>query len=266
MARKLNLRAAARRAQTPVSGPLFHWFVLLALVTIAGALEGTSPRLALRPGDVDAAQCAAFESGRRLTNVLTGELVEVLTGLRTGAATNVWSTPALGGEIRRFRIAFRQPVAAGTLCTEYEEAGAVAILKADAPYPGDVNDEGQWLALPFGSVKLLPENLPVRALRFTHRVHNLPWEEGRHVSTLRCALLLAGRYWNPAQLGGGWATGPPRSPSQASHWRPNPDVTRSWRRPWPTMTPTPPPWPQQRGTQTSPHVCRPVVPSCATCR
>ena len=224
MARKLNLRAAARRAQTPASGTLFHWFVLLALVTIAGAQEGTSPRLALRPGDVDAAQCAAFESGRRLTNVLTDELVEVLTGLRTGAATNVWSTPALGGEIRRFRIAFRQPVAAGTLCTEYEEAGAVAILKADAPYPGDVNDEGQWLALPFGSVKLLPENLPVRALRFTHRVHNLPWEEGRHVSTLRCALLLAGRYWNPAQLGG-------------TEWRRDVKTGEQWLGYWPSALP-----------------------------
>ena len=174
----------------------------LALANASSAQDAGAPRLALRAGDLDATNCIAYESGRALADSPSVAVLEGLLGLRPGAATNVWGTPPLAGEIRRFRLAFRQPIAAGTLCTEYEEEGAVAMLKPDAPFPGDVNDDAQWLALAFGSVKLLPENTPVRALRFTHRVHNQAWEDGRHASTLRCALLLAGRYWNPAQLGG----------------------------------------------------------------
>jgi hypothetical protein len=160
------------------------------------------PRVVTVADAIDATNCRAYEAGRVIDAAPSAEVLGVLLGIKPGAAAGSWTTPALGGEIRRFRLAFSKPPKAGTLCTEYEGADAVAFLKQDAPYPGDVNDDAQWTTLPHGSVKPLPEGVPVRALRFTHRVHNLPWEEGRHASSLRCALLLEGRYWNPAQLGG----------------------------------------------------------------
>ncbi|MFW5857746.1 MAG: hypothetical protein ACOCX4_07705, partial [Planctomycetota bacterium] len=51
-------------------------------------------------------------------------------------------------------------------------------------------------------VKTLAPGTAVRALRFTHRYSPLPWRAGNAPSTLQCALLLRGRYWNPAQFGG----------------------------------------------------------------
>ncbi len=224
MPQKTFSRAPNWRPQLPNLRWLIFCGAWLALTGGGGAQDGSAPRLAPRAGDLDAANCVAYESGRPLADAPTVAVLEGLLGLRRVAATNAWSTPLLAGEIRRFRLAFRQPVAAGTLCTEFEDEGAVAVLKPDAPFPGDVNDDAQWLALPFGSVKLLPENTPVRALRFTHRVHNQAWEDGRHASTLRCALLLVGRYWNPAQLGG-------------SEWRRDAKTDEVWFGFWPTALP-----------------------------
>ncbi len=198
--------------------------VWLTLVSAASLWAADAPRLAPGSGEFDLPNCAAYESGRRLPERPSALTLESLLGLKPGLFTNAWTTPPLAGEVRRFVVAFRQPVAAGTLCTEFEEAGAVAVLKPAAPYPGDVSDETHWLALPFGSVKLLPANTPVRALRFTQRVHNLPWEEGRHASTLRCALLLEGRYWNPAQLGG-------------IEWRRDAKANEQWLGYWPVPLP-----------------------------
>jgi hypothetical protein len=174
----------------------------LAAAIISAPAADAALRVAAQAGDLDVANCVAHESGRPLAGAPSAQVLEVVLGVRAGAATNAWSTPPLAGEIRRFRLAFREPVRAGTLCTEYDGAEAVATLKADAPFPGDVNDDAQWTPLPGGAAKLLPAGAPVRALRFTQRVHNLPWEEGRRASALRCAVLLAGRDWNPAQLGG----------------------------------------------------------------
>ena len=210
-------------SRAPLS--LGAWLLAAAIISSPAAekipASDAAPRIAARAADLDVANCVAYESGRALADAASAPVLEVVLGLRAGAATNAWRTPLLAGEIRRFRLAFREPVRAGTLCTEYEGAEAVAVLKADAPFPGDVNDDAQWTPLPGGSVKLLPEGVPVRALRFTQRVHNLPWEEGRHASALRCAVLLAERYWNPAQLG-------------SHEWRRAGKADEHWLGSWPT--------------------------------
>ena len=139
-------------------------FVFLSLLVAGLARAGVTP--AVTAADLDAARCEAFEGARSLGAAPAG-VVERLLGLTPAESFPAWSTGPVTGSLRHFRLAFGKPVALGTICTEYAGGGSLALfqtqvgtsvsyLKADAPYPGDVANDTQWVRLPAGEVKTLP--------------------------------------------------------------------------------------------------------------
>ncbi len=190
-----------------------RWWVacLVWLAAVSAAWAQLTP--AITADDLDPAQCQAFDGGTALAPPAR-ETVEGLLGLRTGPAT--WSTGKVTSLRRHFRIAFAHPVTLGTICTGYEGAGkvfwfgvnldrTVSVLKADAPYPGDVTKDDQWLTLPLGPVKTLPTGLAVRALRFSEIFTSAVATPSRDYetppSTLSSVLLLKERYFDALTLG-----------------------------------------------------------------
>ncbi len=94
-------------------------------------------------------------------------------GVRFGAS----NTPG----VRHLRIAFKAPLAIGSVLVR--AGGQLSVLKAAAPYPGNLADDAQWIPatrLKGGEVSraeagnedyalwTLPPNTSTRALRFTH--------------------------------------------------------------------------------------------------
>ena len=155
---------------------LFCWLVLV-IAACVGAPGWARVTPAISADDVDWGQCQAFEGGRTL-GAAPREALETLLGLRMGGESReTWSTGQVAGTSRYFRVAFLHPVELGTLCTTYGGNGSVfwfgasrdetvSYLKADAPYPGDVTLDDQWVTLPAGLVKTLPVGTRTRALRF----------------------------------------------------------------------------------------------------
>ena len=153
------------------------WWLLLTLACIlVPAVPGWASELtpAIGVGDVDFAQCQAF-AGERSLGAAPREVLLGLLGL--GESAGEWTTGQMEGTQRSFRVAFSNPVAIGTLCTTYSGDGSVywfgasreqtvSYLKADAPYPGDVTVDAQWVPLPAGLVKTLAPGTRTRALRF----------------------------------------------------------------------------------------------------
>jgi hypothetical protein len=187
------------------------WVVLLLGAAWVAASAQVTP--AITADDLDVAQCMAFDGGTALP-APPRETVEALLGLRPGPAA--WSTGKAKELRRHFRIAFTRPVALGTLCTGYDGAGkvfwfganldrTVSVLKPDAPYPGDVTKDEQWLTLSAGSVKTLPAGIVTRALRFTE-VFNSPVatpsrEYETPSSSFTPAMLIKERYYDALTLG-----------------------------------------------------------------
>ncbi|MFH5806253.1 hypothetical protein [Alienimonas sp. DA493] len=101
-----------------------------------------------------------------------------------------WRGITFGGRLapgpRHLRIGLTEPIAAGTVLAR--GGGRLSVLKADAPYPGDLADESHWLPaerlIPGGGGPVavgtaeagredfawwvLPPGTTTRALRFTH--------------------------------------------------------------------------------------------------
>jgi hypothetical protein len=188
---------------------------------------------AITAGDIDIAQCAAFE-GKRLIAAPSAITVESLLGLRrVDGKLPDWSTGKVAGLDRHFRIAFTHPVAIGTICTDYTggrsaetmfQYGAgtsVAYLKAGAAYPGDVSDTEQWVVLPPGAVKTLPAGITTRALRFSDRRVQLPWanlEWGAESSAMGTAVLLKDRFYNTLIRGNSKVIKGASSDSWCGYW------------------------------------------------
>ena len=187
---------------------------MLAAGLLVGAASGVEPAAAvsertaeqdLRPAiTVDALdwdQCVSYGDGRAL-GTAPREALLALLGLTPEGTNRLWSTGPLAGEVRHFRIAFRTPVAVGTVCIVRQDQDAtVACLRDGKDYPGDVSREDQWRSLPAAMVAPLAPGQSVRALRISYRVHNLPWDNATRPSQLDPLLLLQGRYWNPAEQG-----------------------------------------------------------------
>ena len=133
--------------------------VALAAVTIlivsgAHAAELTP---AIHAADIDTASCAAYLDGKLVGSAPAGS-VEAALGIAPSDAS--WKVGPSVGKYIDYRIGFRAPVAIGTILTSYssgrdddgqlpKNGDSVSYLKADAPYPGDVTVESQWVTLGF---------------------------------------------------------------------------------------------------------------------
>lgn len=95
---KTIMNKPAWRTQLRTNGRMLWWTLLLAMILAGAAQEAGTPRLALRGGELDAANCTAYESGRALAEVPAVAVLEGLLGIKTSAVTNGWSTPLLGGD------------------------------------------------------------------------------------------------------------------------------------------------------------------------
>jgi hypothetical protein len=92
-----------------------------------------------------------------------------------------WTTGAVPGSDRHFRVAFTRSIPLGTVISSFTgpilrplqpmSGQWVSYLKPGAAYPGDVTKDDQWVVLPAGMVKILPPGgVQTRALRFTERI------------------------------------------------------------------------------------------------
>ena len=111
---------------------------------------------------------------------------------------------------RHLRIGFTRPIAVGSVLTH--GGGTLSVLKANAPYPGDLNRESDWLPaqrLVGGQVTndevartdyglwSLPPGTRTRALRFSHRASGA---DQSYAGFLGGALILSERAQNSAPL------------------------------------------------------------------
>jgi hypothetical protein len=178
------------------------------------AMASVNPlAIAVSTDVIDWDQCISFGDGHEVGKAPRETLLSLL-GLSGIPPKESWSTGPLAGEVRHFRIAFRQPVPAGTICL-LAEGGfpAVSFLKDSSQYPGDVTNEANWVSVSSQAVNPLPTRTAFRAIRFTHRVSNQPWENSKRVSGMPPILILNGRFWSPVALGSGsdWSKASPKS-------------------------------------------------------
>jgi hypothetical protein len=199
------------------------------LVAAAGAGWAEPLSLAIVPADLDAANCRAFGDGRDLGAAPEAALAACL-GLNAATGAVEWTVGPLAGEARHFRLTFRAPLELGAVCVE-QGGLELARLVRDADYPGDVWQESQWTPVPGGSVKTLPAGVRVRAVRFTHRVQNLPWANDVHPSRLGRVLLLRDRVWCPASVGSDGSVGWDQAPL------PRGGIADVWTGYWPVPVP-----------------------------
>ena len=203
------------------------------LLVYARAAEPGKLELAIGKADLDWDNCTAYGDKHSLGQA-PRETLAFLLGLDPGARKiPEWSTGPLAGEIRHFRIAFRRPVLAGTICSRFSSNVAfVASLKKGVRYPGDIANEAHWAALPAGEVKTLGPGSKVRALRFTHKSYQVPWVAGVRSSAMSPVLLLKGRFYSPAALGGNeWSVLGEKARRHRRAWRDA--VVDQWLGYWP---------------------------------
>ena len=184
-------------------------FVCLCAFHIAFAQEMT---IAVTNDDLDLEQSVGY-NGTAPTAPATVETLQMLLGLReVQAAQARWPLEVTTGNPGHFRIAFKRPVALGTIISNNDGPRMqpfqpplgryISILKPDAPYPGDVNKDEQWIILPAGKVKTLPPGASTRALRFTEITPNHGWTlVEKYVWSLTPIFLYKERYYNALALG-----------------------------------------------------------------
>jgi hypothetical protein len=95
-----------------------------------------------------------------------------------------WRTEEAADPVQHLRLAFTEPQAVGTLILP--DAVEVGALKADAAFPGDLDDDSQWIAFAAapGALRVLTApagQAATRALRFTFRNDGgKPWRGALH--------------------------------------------------------------------------------------
>ena len=184
-------------------------FLALSLCLVAAAsfaADELTPALA--PDDIDAAQCAAFVDGKEVGR---GTAAAVSASLGVGASEEKWTMPAQSGKARHFTIGFKKPMSIGTVCTpDYldtkrplkpPEGHFISLLRPDAPYPGDVTKEEQWLVLPSGAVKPLPPGTTTRELRVSEITQQPPWGKTEWETSLSGVVCFKERYFAATELG-----------------------------------------------------------------
>ncbi|HTN73656.1 MAG TPA: hypothetical protein VL096_00355 [Pirellulaceae bacterium] len=197
----------------------FANFVLgLMLTTVSAShLIAQQPlRNALTMDAVNWEQCVALVDGKEQPPP-SRELLAAWLGIDDAPATPTrWSTGPAAGEMRHFRVVFKEPIAVGTVCSPAEQ---IAVLRDDAKLPGDITDDKQWHTLPGRQVRTLAAGIKVRALRVTLRHNNLPWEAAKKVSEFPGVWLLSERYYSPSELGTQrWASTANSKPAAAFTW------------------------------------------------
>src|SRR5579862_190884 len=163
-------------------------FIYLATISLVQAAEAPSFDTPVKAGNFDAAAYAEWVDGaeRALVPkdardsekaaqwvVWTEKTTPGHSGLAFGASKN----PG----VRHLRVGFKEPIAVGAVLVR--GGVQVSVLKSDAAYPGNLNDDSQWV--PAERIKkgailraegtrenyllwTLPQNVATRALRFTH--------------------------------------------------------------------------------------------------
>jgi hypothetical protein len=187
---------------------LLACLLLMLVFVLAGWCRAGEMTSAVSLADLDLPHCQAFADGKAETTAPHGSLAQLLGLPEATPDAPAWSIgPSLAAE-RHFRLAFTRPIALGTICTTFTgparahlfapNSGAyVSYLKPEAPLPGDVTKDDQWVLLPPGEVKTLPVNTTVRAVRFTWR-----GTPDKLVTTgLTPILLFRERYYNAVNLG-----------------------------------------------------------------
>ena len=151
----------------------------LLLLTAVLPLLAQSLQTPLRIEQVDAAAIAQWVDGvetpipgKSTIMIYTKTTQTEYNGINFGASKN----PG----VRHLRIGFKEPVAVGTVVAQ--GGGTMSVLKENAVYPGDLNDDTQWISaerLQNGKVTtnevgrsglgvwVLPPGTKTRALRFT---------------------------------------------------------------------------------------------------
>jgi hypothetical protein len=154
-------------------------------LTFNGSPHSWTGRSAINAMKVDGKQTTLGE--RTLDEVLG-----LLRG-RNAVVRNLWRTGESVDPVQHLRLAFTEPQAMGTLILP--DAVEVGALKAEAAYPGDLNDDSQWIqfAATEGPLRVLTApagQASTRALRFTFRNDGgKPWR-----GALRGAHLLPRRF------------------------------------------------------------------------
>jgi hypothetical protein len=138
-------------------------------------------------------EMAAADAAKRQTFFLS------LLGIRgtREESRGGWRTGKTEEKNRHLRLAFKAPLAVGTILGG---DGAVSYLKPAAAFPGDVNDEAQWVNVPLPRgqagmrVWTFPPGVVTRALRFSFTT-SPPAKKTSH-SGIQGTLILAERLHN----------------------------------------------------------------------
>lgn len=159
---------------------------LLSLYRTDVAAQPAAPNVStpVKSENLDAVVFAEWEGGTE--KVLGGSrdrsLEWVVWSEKNAIGFNgLWFGDSKTPGTRHLRIGFKTPIRVGTVLTR--GGGALSVLKADANYPGALNDESQWVpaqrlinGLPSRAeventeygLWVLPPNTQTRALRFSH--------------------------------------------------------------------------------------------------
>jgi len=128
------------------------------------------------------------------------------TAIYVGVSMPYGVCPQIGP--RHIRVGFRTPIATGSVLVR--SSGQLSVLRPGAPYPGNLNDDSQWLPaqrilthqvstapVEDDSYALwtLPPGTVTRALRFSHTA---VVTDSRYAGMLGAIYLLSGRYANLA--------------------------------------------------------------------
>jgi hypothetical protein len=203
-----------------VKTPARPWPLVLALAGHALLASAAEPpaelfRSVVTAENLDLANTAEFPVNRELAAAdPKGRETFFLSllGVRgdRGESRGGWSTGETEEKTRHLRVAFKEPLPVGSILMAWPAyghmqrhlagVGAVSYLKSDAPFPGDVNDDAQWVDVPRpeGQAGLLvwtfPQGVVTRTLRFSFTDQPPPGKPSG--SRLPGAVILAARLHN----------------------------------------------------------------------
>jgi hypothetical protein len=184
--------------------------LLLALSGISPVASAAEPaadlfRSVVTAENLDIANTAEFPANLDdfPRNSDDGQAVEIFfldhLGIRVNPSQSRygWETGKTEERWRHFRVAFKEPLPVGTILGA---GGEFSYLRPDAPFPGDVAIDAQWVSVPLPEgqtglrVWTLPPGVVTRALRFSFSDTPAPGKSSR--SCLWGALILAERLYN----------------------------------------------------------------------
>lgn len=155
-------------------GTLALLLAILIINTSWAQEQGAPMRPLLTREQIDVANCRVLHNGK------AGELDVPRMFYALGVAPVVdapyrlWTAGSVAGELQtadtfHYIVTFKQPITVGSVLAS---AAQVAVLKPDAPFPGDPGNPAHWASVPLstsGQVQLMPFDAAVqtRALLFT---------------------------------------------------------------------------------------------------